>query len=160
VIAEGAADEPLGPDGAGCFGLRDPAAQGRHLEKRHFLQRGLPPHGRDIIVAILGWLLASYGAMVLAVLFWRCSKRMRFGWLLHPLFPVAAFLSYWAGGSIMLGAIGASDFDSTIGGPVIVGGLLLPISMLGYLVAVISFYVSRWRKRAVRGPKPLDDIFS
>jgi len=111
-------------------------------------------------IGILGWILASYGPIALAALPWRWSKRCRLDWVLHLLFLPGAILIFWAGNFLMLHVIGAPDFDASIGGPVILGILLLLAAVGGYLFAAIVHASTSRKRPAPPDPAALEDIFS
>jgi hypothetical protein len=94
-----------------------------------------------------GWLLATLGPIAVSISFWRWSKRLSKAWILHLLMLPLAYALLWAGASLMLSVIGHSDFEDTIGGPVIQAGVLFGLAVIGYYSAV--FYTV-FQKR----PKP------
>jgi hypothetical protein len=102
------------------------------------------------IVGCLGWLVATFGPITLAVYFWRKTKQLRAAWALHMLFLPCAFAALMAGDRLMLFAAGVRDFDATIGGPVIQAALLSIVTPVGYFVAVLSRALVRAFSRAQR----------
>ena len=101
-----------------------------------------------IPVAVLGWLLFTYGPIVLAALLWRWSKHMRRPWVLHlialPLLYGVGMLSV----EMMLYAANQPDFDDTLGAPVFAGSILFLLAVAGYLAAMISTWLARHADRA------------
>ena len=88
------------------------------------------------MLGVLGWLVATFGPIVLAAIFWRLANGSRAAWLLHLLFLPCAYALLRAGAGVMLFVIGDFDFDSTLGGPVLQAGLLFMIASAAYFVAV------------------------
>lgn len=97
------------------------------------------------LLPILGWLVATFAPLGLAVGFWRLSRRVSRPWLLHLQFLPCAFVLFIAGARIMGFVANDPDFDATLGGPVIQAFLLFVISTAVYFGAVVH---SAWRRRA------------
>lgn len=89
-------------------------------------------------LGLLGWAVATFGPMGLAVGFWRLSKRFRARWVIHLLFLPCAIALLQAGAELMLFAIGHRDFDDTLGGPVLQAALMLIAAVAAYLTSVLS----------------------
>jgi len=96
-------------------------------------------------LGILGWLVATFAPLGLAVAFWRFAKRVSRPWLLHLLFLPCAFVLLIAGSRAMAFVAGAPDFDATLGGPMLQASLLFVIATAVYLGAVVH---SLWWRRA------------
>ncbi|MCH7861171.1 hypothetical protein ACQKOH_01630 [Sphingomonas sp. NPDC092331] len=94
---------------------------------------------------IAGELIVTYGPIAVAALFWRWSKRTSMPWLPHLLFLPVALLVLWAGAALLLTLAEASNFDDTIGGPVVAAFLLFLIAIGIYCAALLS---------SPRGPRP------
>jgi hypothetical protein len=110
---------------------------GAALDAAELYRMGRPMPAAKQMLAVLGWLLATFGPLGLAVGFWRLAGRLRTRWPLHLLFLPCAFASLMIGDRIMLFAIGAWDFDDTIGGPVLQALLLFLIAVPLYFGAVL-----------------------
>lgn len=89
------------------------------------------------IIGCFGWLVATFGPMILAILFWRRAKGLRNGWTLHLLMLPLAFATLKIGASLMLSVIGSPDFDDTLGGPIIQAMVLFLLAVIGYYSAVL-----------------------
>jgi hypothetical protein len=101
-----------------------------------------------IPVAILGWVVFTYGPIAAAALFSRWSKRVRRPWALNLLaFPCIYFLAM-IGTEMMLYAANAPDFDDTLGAPVFAGGILFVIAVIGCLATLTSKWFARPTDRA------------
>lgn len=104
----------------------------------------LPMSAGDIALGLLGWLVATFGPMMLAVAFWRWAAAIRKAWTLHLLMLPLALALMKLGTSLMLAVTGTPDFDDTIGGPVNQAMLLLLLAVIGYYSAVIHTALNRW----------------
>lgn len=90
------------------------------------------------VTGCLGWLLATFGPIASAMVFWRLSKTTRKGWILHLLLLPVAFAFVRIGASIMVAVTGGlPDFDDTLGGPVLQAFTLLILTIVGYYLAVL-----------------------
>ncbi|HEX8579260.1 MAG TPA: hypothetical protein VF655_06655 [Allosphingosinicella sp.] len=103
-----------------------------------------PMSARDLVLGCSGWLVATFGPITLAVLFWRWSKGIRRAWTLHLLMLPSALAMLKLGGLLMLSATGAQDFEGTLGGPVFQAGVLLLLAVIGYYSAVVCAALNRW----------------
>jgi hypothetical protein len=97
----------------------------------------------DLVIGCSGWLVATFGPIVLAIVFWRCAKRLRKAWMLHLLMLPLSLAMFNAGSALMLSVTGAPDFDDTIGGPVIQALALLLLAVIGYYAAVLYAALKR-----------------
>ena len=88
-------------------------------------------HWAMVAIALIGWPISNYGSMVIAALFWRWSKA-RGGWIPPLLFLPVVYAVMLLGDRILIYAFDVPDFDSTLGAPVMIGMLLLPIAVFGY----------------------------
>src|SRR4051812_18135852 len=95
------------------------------------------------VLGLVGWFVATFGPLGLAVGFWRLAGRLRTRWPLHLLFLPCAFALLMTGDSIMLFAIGFRDFDDTLGGPVLQAGLLFAVAIVAYFSAVLWTALAR-----------------
>jgi Mg/Co/Ni transporter MgtE len=98
-------------------------------------------------LGLLGWAIATFGPMGLAVGFWRLSKRFRARWVIHLLFLPCAIALLLAGAELMLFVIGHRDFDDTLGGPVLQAALMLVLAVAAYFAAVVSSLLPFQAKR-------------
>lgn len=96
-----------------------------------------PMSAGERVIGYFGWLIATFGPMILATLFWRWSKIFRKRWSLHLLMLPVALAMFKLGTSLMLSVIGSSDFDDTIGGPVIQARVLFVLAVIGYHLAFL-----------------------
>ena len=97
----------------------------------------------DLTIGCLGWLIATFGPIVVAIVFWRGTKRLQTPWVLHLLMLPLAFAMLYAGSALMLFVTGTPDFDDTIGGPVIQALALLLSAVIGYYSAVVYTALKR-----------------
>lgn len=96
------------------------------------------------VVGCSGWLLATFGPIASAIVFWRLSKTARKGWMLHLLLLPMAFAFLRIGASIMVAVTGGlPDFDDTLGGPVLQAFTLLILTIVGYYLAVLIRVLGR-----------------
>jgi hypothetical protein len=91
---------------------------------------------------LLGWLLATYGPVGTAALFWRLAKPSHVAWLFHLLLLPCAVVMLWGGGLLMASVVGDPDFDSTLGGPIIPALLLFFLAIFGYATALVCGHLS------------------
>jgi hypothetical protein len=99
-------------------------------------------------VGLAGWALSTFGPIAVALLFWRWAKWIHAPWLLHlSLLPCMLALT-WIGHSLMLSVIDDSDFDATLGAPVIAGFLLSLIAIGGYFGGLVALMFSKSGDRA------------
>ena len=98
----------------------------------------------DIVLGCSGWFIATFSAIVVAVVFWRLAKKVHHAWALHVLMLPLALAALKLGSVMMLHAIGTPDFGDTIGGPTIQAMVLLPLAVFGYYLAVLHAGVKRW----------------
>jgi hypothetical protein len=97
----------------------------------------------DLIIGCAGWIIATFGPIVLAIVFWRCAKRLQRAWVLHLLMLPLALAMLNAGSALMLSVTGTPDFDDTIGGPVIQALALLLLAVSGYYSAALYTALKR-----------------
>ncbi|MEG3148469.1 hypothetical protein U1769_01130 [Sphingomonas sp. ZT3P38] len=95
-----------------------------------------------------GWLVATFGPITVSVVFWRWSKRFRNAWILHLLMLPVAYALVAGGWSIMLFALNVSDFEDSIGGPVLQAMALFLLAVAGYYVAVLYRVFRKYSHRA------------
>jgi hypothetical protein len=91
--------------------------------------------GRPIWIA--GYLIATYGPIILAVGFRRIARCISARWVVHVLFFPAAILALNVGERIMLSVIEEPDFDATLGAPIMPALLLVVFAVALYLVALV-----------------------
>lgn len=101
----------------------------------------------ELPVAIAGWVLASYGPILVAALFWRWADRFSAGWLLHLLLIPCLYALLLAGSRLMLSTINDPDFDNTLGAPIMPGMLCDLAVMAVYFSALAVKQLSKWRAR-------------
>lgn len=98
---------------------------------------------REIPVAIGGWAIASFGPILVAALFWRWADRKPKGWLLHLLLLPCLYALLLAGWRIMGSTVVDSDFDSTLGAPIMPSLLFSVVVMAVYYSALAAKQMSR-----------------
>ncbi|HEY0026832.1 MAG TPA: hypothetical protein VGC35_03085 [Allosphingosinicella sp.] len=96
-----------------------------------------PISGAKQMLGVIGWIIATFGPIGVAVCFWRLAKRVRAPWVVHLLFLPCAYALLMAGVYLMLFVIGDPDFDSTLGGPVMQAALLFAAASVLYFGAAI-----------------------
>jgi hypothetical protein len=94
--------------------------------------------GTALTIGIAGWILANYGAVAVAVGFWRVAKRSRLRWLLHLIALPLAVKTLDLGETMMLSVVPDLDFDGVIGAPLFPGSILLVVVLIGYPAAIIA----------------------
>ncbi|MES2987302.1 MAG: hypothetical protein V4808_05305 [Pseudomonadota bacterium] len=95
-------------------------------------------------VAVIGWLLATFGPIAASVIFWRWSKQLRFAWILHLLLLPLSYAMVAAGAWLMLFATeDRTGFDNTLGGPVIQAMMLFCLTAIGYYSALLYAFVEK-----------------
>lgn len=90
-----------------------------------------------IALAGLAWILCTYGAITIAVLFWRWAKRIRYPWILHLLLFPCVYAATVASMHLMYVALRDPDFDATFGAPIMPGLLMFLIAPAGYAFALL-----------------------
>lgn len=95
------------------------------------------------VFAVLGWAVATFGPLALAVLFRRLARRVSRPWLLHLLFLPGAYGLIIAGSRIMSFVVGDPGFDATLGGPVMQAFLLFLFIVPAYFVAAAASALKR-----------------
>jgi hypothetical protein len=123
---------------------------GAALDAASFYASVRPMSARDLVLGGSGWLIATFGPMILAAVFWRWAKILRNPWTLHLLMLPLALAMLKLGHSLMLSVTGTPDFDDTIGGPVLQAIALLLLALIGYYFAVIRVVLKR-RSAATTG---------
>ena len=100
----------------------------------------------ELPVAVAGWAIASYGPLLVAVLFWRWADRFSRGWLLHILLLPCLYAVLLAGWRIMGSTVVDSDFDSTLGAPIMPSLLCAIVVMTAYYAALAGKLASRQQR--------------
>ena len=101
-----------------------------------------------LAIGITGWIIATFGPITIAAWFWRRSKQAQAPWILHhTLLPLAA-ITFHAGGSILLFALGQPDFDAMLGAPINPAILIFVIAIGSYALALISTKIRASRAQA------------
>lgn len=95
---------------------------------------------------IAGEIVFTYGPIALAALCWRWSKRARWPALPHLLVLPGAILLVQLGAALMLSVTIASDFDDTIGAPVMGGVFLFLIAFVTYVAALMNLVIKGSRR--------------
>ena len=85
-----------------------------------------------------GTMLATYGPIAAAVLFWRCARKINALWTSFVLFLPCAVALLQAGETLMLSVIDDPDFDAMLGAPTMPANLSFIAAVGGYLAAVIA----------------------
>lgn len=98
-----------------------------------------------LAAAIIGWVAAHYGPVLVALAFWRLADRSPAPWLFNvlllPSFYVLLVMGFW----LMRSASKTDDWDSTMGSPIIVAVPIMTGTMAVYYVA--------WILRKLRRPR-------
>jgi len=98
-------------------------------------------------VWVAGWALITYGPILTAALFWRWADRFSHSWLLHILMIPCLYALLLAGGRSMGSTVRDSDFDSTLGAPVVPAFLSALVVIAIYFSALAAKQISRWQSR-------------
>jgi hypothetical protein len=113
----------------GVMGVRSPAYQ-------YYVDQLLPG---SLAVGVLGWTVATYGPLALAVTFRRLTTHLRTPPLvLHLLFLPCALAFFWAGYATMAALIIDPDFDALLGFPETPALFSLAVATVGYFVSALS----------------------
>ncbi|WP_157216323.1 hypothetical protein [Flavisphingomonas formosensis] len=104
--------------------------------------------GAMCMVGILGWIIATYGPIMVFVSSWHLSLRLRATWVVHLLVTPCAGITLLAGSKIMLYLIRDPDFDATLGAPVMPAPLLFVIAFVGYFSVLIFKQIKSAPRRA------------
>ena len=130
LLATGVAVTLLGVIGAQSFGYQ------------YYLEQ---VSGDKLPIGLLGWMVATYGPLLAAALFWRLSKHVAapLALLMLVLFVPCAILLVRLGDTLMLDAIQDPDFDAIIGGPDFPADISLTVAVVGYVVALVTRFRSR-----------------
>lgn len=118
---------------------------GAALDAADLYRMTRPISGAMQVLGVVGWAVATFAPLGLALCFWRLSKRVARPWLLHLLFVPCAGALMAAGSELMLFVVDDPDFDSTLGGPVMQAALLFVFAVAAYFAAAIE---GAWRLRA------------
>ena len=113
----------------GAIGLRSPAFQ-------YYVDQML---SGSVAIFVLGWAVATYGPLALAVAFRRLAKRFLapISVALHLLFLPCAIAIYLCGDAMMVASISDPDFDAMIGDPDLPAFLSLAVAIICYFVAAL-----------------------
>lgn len=96
---------------------------------------------------VAGWALITYGPILTAALFWRWGDRFSRGWLLHILIIPILYAVLLAGSRIMGSTVRDSDFDSTLGAPIMPAFLCALVVIAIYFSALAAKRILRWQTR-------------
>ena len=109
----------------------------RGFSYQYYIDQMLPG---SLPMFVLGWVIATYGPLALAVTFWRLAKRFQtpLSVILHLLLLPCALAIFRAGDSMMVVSIGDPDFDATLGAPELPATLSVAIAILSYFAAALS----------------------
>lgn len=94
--------------------------------------------GGDLPIWAAGTMLATYGPIAAAVLFWRWAKKSMALWTSFVLFLLCAIGLFRGGETLMLAVIEDPDFDAMFGAPIMPATLLLMVAVTGFFAAVIA----------------------
>lgn len=100
------------------------------------------------LVAASGWIVATYGPVLIAVSLWRFAKHHRAPWLLHLLLLPALYALLIAGSRLMLSTLYVPDFDATLGAPIMPAVLSIIAALTTYSMALAAERFSRSTGRA------------
>jgi hypothetical protein len=103
-------------------------------------------------IGLAGFVIATYGPITVAVLFWRWAKRTSMPWVLHLLLVPSAAGLLSIGEALMLHVIKDPDFDATMDAPLMASTLLFLVAIGTYFGALIAKQVSKSNDQA----KPAD----
>jgi len=112
-------------------------------------------HGRDydlyfsqiptgkLMVAIIGWVTAHYGPVIVVLVFWKLANPSPAPWLFHilllPSFYILLVVGFW----LLRSASKTDDWDSTMGSPIIVAVPIMIGTMAVYYVGWVVGKLSR-----------------
>jgi hypothetical protein len=101
-----------------------------------------------LLVAAAGWVIATYGPVLAATLFWRLAKRFPMPWFVHVLLLPSFYALLAAGNLLMLSTLDVPDFDNTLGAPIMPALFVAIATMLVYFSALAVECVLRSRARS------------
>ena len=101
----------------------------------------------SLMMGIAGWLIATFGPLLVALWCWRKAKQVRFPWMLHLGMLAGAIILLETGKSMMLAAMDAPDFDAMMGGPSNPPDLLFLIVIGGYFSGLAYQRISSASRR-------------
>jgi hypothetical protein len=87
----------------------------------------------ELSIVAAGWMLATYGPIITAALFWRLAKRSALPWLFHVLLLPMFYGLLLAGNAVMLSMLDVPDFDDTLGAP------MMPAFFCTIATAIVYF---------------------
>ncbi|WP_145751438.1 hypothetical protein [Nitrospirillum amazonense] len=91
-----------------------------------------------------GWALATYGPIVAAVLFWKRAKQSTLPWLFHALLLPVFYCLLLVGSKIMLSMLNVSDFDDSLGAPIMPALFCVMAVTIIYFSALATRQALRW----------------
>jgi hypothetical protein len=107
------------------------------------------PTGR-LAAAIIGWVAAHYGPVVIALVFWRLADRSPAPWLFHISLLPSFYVLLAVGFRFMRSASKTDDWDATMGSPIIVAVAIMIGTMAVYYVGWIVGKLRRLRREEGR----------
>ncbi len=99
-------------------------------------------------LAIVGWLISTFGPLALSVGVWGAARRLQPQWVLHVLFIPCAIALERAGASILFYAADVPDGDSIEGRTLIAAFGFLVITLLVHATALAALAVAEVSRRA------------
>lgn len=110
------------------------------------------------VVAVFGWVIATFGPITASVAAWRWCKGRRRAWIVHLLLLPSSYAMFVGGAELILGATGdRTGFDNTLGGPILQAMFLLLLAVVGYYSAVLHGVYKRMRRKGIPAKRPIAD---
>ena len=91
----------------------------------------------QLLIAVVGWVMVTYGPIIVATLLWGLAKRSSAPWLLHFLLLPSFWALLVAGNSLMLSTLNVPDFDDTLGAPIMPALLVMTVTIALYASALV-----------------------
>lgn len=95
------------------------------------------------LVAAAGWIIATYGPVLVAISLWRSAKYCRNPWALHLLLLPILYVMLVAGSRLILTTLYVPDFDATLGAPILPAFVSIVATVTIYFFALVAEGVSR-----------------
>ena len=102
-------------------------------------------HIAELPIAVVGWVIVTYGPIIVATLLWGLAKRSSASWLLHFLLLPSFWALLVAGNSLMLSTLNVPDFDDTLGAPIMPALLVMTLTTALYASALVIGRLSALR---------------
>jgi hypothetical protein len=90
------------------------------------------------LIAVAGWVTATYGPVVLGLSLWRLAKLCPVPWAIHVLLMPGLYALLVGGNRLILSTLYVKDYDATLGAPVMPAFASLLATIIIYYSAVVT----------------------